>query len=249
MPTQDIYLSVIVPAYSEQDRIEATIRRISEYLASQPFTHEIIVVIDGAKDNTAQVVRSLQGGMPNLQLIDRKQNRGKGYTVREGMLAAQGKIRLFTDADNSTDISYFETMRPFFDKGYEVVISSRNPWDAAGATQEISQAWHKRLLGMAGNLFIQLVAVRGIWDTQNGFKAFRNFAAEKIFSQTRIYRWGFDIEVLALTRVLGYRMGIIPVHWRNNERSHVKFYAYFQVLWETVKVRWYLMRGGYNVSR
>jgi len=249
MPTQDIYLSVVIPAYNEERRIAKTIQRLHTYLSRQAYSYEIIVVIDGARDGTVRVVESLKSSIPNLRLIDRKENRGKGYTVREGMLAAQGKIRLFTDADNSTDIAYFANMRPFFDKGYEMVVATRNPRDAAGATQEVSQVWYKRILGIAGNLFIQIVAVRGIWDTQTGFKAFRNFAAEKIFSQTHIYRWGFDVEVLALARALRYKIGIIPIHWFNDSESHVKFLAYFQVLWETVKVRWYLARGYYNLSK
>ena len=249
MPKDDIYLSVVVPAYNEEHRIAKTLGRLSEYFSSQPYTYEIIVVIDGAKDKTGAVVQGLVPRIKNLRLIDRKENRGKGYSVKEGMLAAQGRICLFTDADNSTDIAYFEKMRPLFDKGYEVVISSRNPWDAAGATQEIPQVWYKRIMGMAGNVFIQLVAVRGIWDTQNGFKAFRNFAAEKIFPQTRISRWGFDVEALALARALRYKIGIIPIHWFNDSESHVKFSAYFQVLWETIKVRWYITRGYYDLKR
>src|SRR3989338_2270561 len=249
MPTQDIYLSVVVPAYNEEHRIAKTLGRLHEYLSQQPYSYEIVVVVDGAKDGTAEVVEHMKPRIANLRLIDRKENRGKGYSVREGMLEAQGKIRLFTDADNSTDIAYFAAMRPFFDKGYEVVISSRNPWDASGATQEISQVWYKRIMGMAGNLFIQLMAVPGIWDTQNGFKAFRNFAAENIFPQTRISRWGFDIEVLALARALRYKIGIIPIHWFNDTESHVKFSAYFEVLWETTKVRFYLMRKYYTLKQ
>lgn len=221
---------------------------MGEYLSSTPsFTYEILVVVDGATDNTADVVKKLEPQIPGLRLISRKENRGKGYAVAGGMLEAKGKIRLFTDADNSTDISNFEKMRPFFDRGYDVVISSRHPWDAEGASQSVSQPFYKRAMGMAGNLFIQIVAVRGIWDTQNGFKAFRDHAAEKIFSQIRIYRWGFDIEVLALAKALRYKLGIIPIQWIDDQRSHVKLSSYFQVLWETVKIRWYLMRGKYEL--
>lgn len=247
MSKEDVYLSVVVPAYNEERRIEKTLRRIAEYLAQKPFTHEIVVVIDGATDGTADVVRRLEKDIPHMRFIDRKVNRGKGASVIEGMLASAGKIRLFTDADNSTDIAYFEHMRPLFDKGYEVVISSRNAWDAAGASQEISQVWYKRLMGIAGNIFIQLVAVRGIWDTQNGFKAFRDFAVEAIFPQLRIQGWGFDIEILALARGLKYRIGIIPVHWKNDTMSHVRLLSYIEVLWQTVLVRWNVIRGRYKL--
>ncbi|RLC34683.1 MAG: hypothetical protein DRZ76_02245 [Candidatus Nealsonbacteria bacterium] len=244
---KEIYLSVIIPAYNEGKNISKTLDVVSKYLNSQPYSYEIIVVSDGSTDDTVKVVQEKAKLLPNVFVVDRKRNRGKGYTVKEGMLEANGNIRLFTDADNSTDISHFEKMRPLFDSGYDVVIGSRDPKDAPGARQAVPQPWHKRLLGNLGNLFVQLVAVRGIWDTQCGFKAFRHYAAEKIFSQTKINRWGFDIEALALARKFGYKIGIIPVNWINNPESRVKFSSYFQVLWETIKIRWNLYRHKYNI--
>ena len=244
-----LYLSVIIPAYNEDSRIEKTLRIVDAYLKRQPFSSEILVVVDGASDNTARIVGGLKSEIINLRLIDRKENHGKGYTVREGMLAAEGKIRLFADADNSTDISHFDKMRPVFDKGYEVVICSRDAKDAPGATQAVPQSFLKRQLGNMGNLFIQLMAVRGIWDTQCGFKAFRADAAEKIFSQSRIDRWGFDIEVLALARVMGFKIGIVPANWINDPHSHVKLSGYLQVLWETTKIWWWLRRGAYQLLK
>lgn len=243
---EDVYLSVIIPAYNEEDRIGKTLDLVGAYLSRQPFKSEIIVSEAASPDKTAEVVRQKIPEITNLSLISQK-NKGKGGGVKIGMLAAKGRIRLFTDADNSTDISHFDKMRPFFDRGYEVVICSRDPKDAPGATQAVSQAWYKRLIGSAGNLFIQLVAVRGFWDTQCGFKAFRDFAAEKIFSQQRIPGWGFDIEVLTLARALRYKIGIIPAYWVNDPKSHVKISSYLQVLWETVKVRLNLWRGEYEL--
>lgn len=245
----DVFLSVIIPAYNEAERIGATLEKISRYLKKQPYPYEIIVVNGGSKDKTVEKVEKLKGEILYLSVIDKKENRGKGYAVKEGMLAARGRIRLFTDADNSTDISHFELMRPLFDKGYEMAICSREKKDAAGARQSVPQGRFKRLLGNLGNLFIQLVAVRGIWDTQCGFKAFRDFAAKEIFSRQRIERWGFDIEVLALARALGYKIGIVPADWKNDPQSHVKMSSYFQVLWETVKIKWYLMSGKYNLNK
>lgn len=242
---QSVYLSVIIPAYNEEERIVKTLRRVDAYLKEQVFPAEIIVVIDGAKDNTANMVADLSSVIPNLRVIDRKENRGKGYTVREGMRVAKGEIRLFSDADNSTDISHFDKMKPLFNQGYDVVICSRDKKDAAGATQVVPQSFFKRQLGNMGNLFIQLFAVRGIWDTQCGFKAFRAEAAERIFSRAKIDRWGFDIEVLALARTFGYKIGIVSAHWINDPKSHVKLSGYLQVLWETLKIWWWLRVGGY----
>lgn len=242
----DPYLSVVIPAYNEELRIAKTLSRIHEYLSLQHYTWEVIVVIDGAKDNTAGVVRDFMKAHGGITIIDRKENRGKGYTVREGMLAAHGTIRLFLDADNSTDINHFEKMKPLFDEGYDVVIASRDPKDASGARQAVPQQLFKRLLGNMGNLFIQIVAVRGVWDTQCGFKAFTATSAQKIFSISRIDRWGFDIEALALAQHFTYRLGKIPAHWINDALSHVTMSAYIQVLYETMKVAWWLGRGVYD---
>ena len=235
--TSDIYLSVIVPAYNEEERIGKTLDLIAEYLQKQGFSSEIIVVSGASTDNTGNVVREKTKNILNLSLVELKKSKGKGEAVATGMLYARGKIRLFTDADNSTDISHFDKMRPFFDEGYDVVIGSRHARDAQGAMQAVPQAPYKRFLGQAGNLFIQLAAVRGIWDTQCGFKAFRDYAAEKIFPLQKIPGWGFDVETLALARLLGYRVGIIPVYWINDPKSHVRLSTYVRVLWETALVR------------
>jgi len=233
----DIYLSVIIPVYNEAERIRKTLKAVSGYLKQQPYLWEVLVVNDGSKDKTADLVRDFALQNPGFQVVDRKENRGKGYSVREGMLAAQGRIRLFTDADNSTDISYFGAMRPFFDKGYDIVISTRDSRDAAGAAQDVPQSRLKRLMGNLGNLYIQLIVVPGIWDTQNGFKAFRDYAAEKIFKAAKINRWAFDVEALFLAKKFDYKIGIIPIHWVNDPKSHVSVMSYFKVLWDVLKIR------------
>jgi dolichyl-phosphate beta-glucosyltransferase len=240
------YLSVIIPAYTEEQRIGRTLQVIHGYLEKQPYSFEVLVVLDGPKDQTLEKVRSFAAAHPNVRWINREENRGKGFTVRQGMLAACGEIRLFTDADNSTDISHFDQMKPLFDSGSEVVICSRDRKDAAGAQQAVPQPALKRFLGNAGNLFIQAMAVPGIWDTQCGFKAFSARAAEDIFSVATIDRWGFDIEALALARHFGYRIRIIPAHWIDDANTHVSMRNYLDTLWETVRVRWNLLTGAYR---
>ena len=246
MTPTEIDLSVIVPAYNEAERIGKTLERLHGYLTRLGLSYEILVVVDGAQDGTLDVVRQLAQRMPQLKFIDRAVNRGKGFTVREGMLRASGQIRLFTDADNSTDIAHFERMKPLFDRGCDVVIASRNAKDAGQARQTVPQALHKRVIGQLGNRIVQLVAVPGIWDTQCGFKAFRAAAAQRIFSQTTIEGWGFDIEVLALARALNYAIGIIPADWVNDERSHVRPLDYLRVLADTFKVRRNFLAGKYD---
>ncbi|HEU4342476.1 MAG TPA: dolichyl-phosphate beta-glucosyltransferase [Candidatus Binatia bacterium] len=247
MPGHHLDLSVIVPAFNEAKRLPKTLRRLHEYLNAGSLSYEILVVLDGPLDNTREVLQSLTAEIPRLKIADRRVNRGKGYTVKEGMLKASGRIRLFTDADNSTDIAHFEKMKPLFDAGCDVVIASRNSMDVREAQQSVSQVWYKRVMGHLGNLLVQLFAVRGIWDTQCGFKAFRAEAAQRIFSQATIDGWGFDIEILALARRLKYKIGIIPADWVNDDRSHFRWVDYFRVVGDIVKVRKNFLVGKYDL--
>jgi glycosyltransferase involved in cell wall biosynthesis len=248
MNSTEIQLSVIVPAYNEAARIGATLKRLSKYLAPAGLAYEILVVLDGPTDETLTIVQQIARLNSHLHIIHRPENRGKGYTVKEGMLKATGRIRLFTDADNSTDIAHFDKMKPLFDQGFDVVIASRNPKDAPQAEQAVPQAAYKRVIGQIGNRIVQAVAVPGIWDTQCGFKAFTAEAAQRIFAQTTVERWGFDIEVLALARALNYRVGIIPAHWINDVRSHVRMFDYLRVLADTFNVRRNFLAGRYQIG-
>ncbi len=243
-----IYLSVIVPAYNEAERLPETLRRFQQYLPSKPFSYEIIVALDGPTDNTLEVLEGMASEIRGLRILDRRAHRGKGYTVKEGMLQALGRVRLFCDADNSIDISHFDRIQPLLDEGYDLVICSRHPRDAPGARQIISPAWYKRLMGIAGNLWIQLLVVRGIWDTQCGFKAFRDYAAERIFSQNVINGWGFDIEVLALARALNYKIEIVPAFWVDKPGSHVTPSSYLEVLLDTVRIWRVLSKDKYKLE-
>ncbi len=237
------YLSIIIPAYNEADRIPLTLIDMDKRLSAAPYSYEILVVNDGSKDNTAEVVRSLEKMVKNLKLVDNQENKGKGGVVRQGMLLAKGKIRLFTDADNSTSIDQFNNMLPYFQEGYDVVICSR---PMKGSKLDPAEPIYKQIPGKLGNLFIQALLLPGIWDTQCGFKAFTEEAAERIFQISRIPGWGFDVEILALAKRMGYRIKEIPVHWVNDLRSHVTAMAYLKVLLETVKIRWWLWTNKYR---
>lgn len=240
------YLSVIIPAYNEEKRIGKTLVAVYEYLSKQAYAWELLIVLDGVTDNTLSVVEGFSAGKAHIRWVDRKENRGKGYTVREGMLMAKGAVRLFADADNSTDIAHFDKMKPLFAQGYDVVIASRDSKDAEGAQQAIAQPFLKRFLGNAGNLVIQVLAVPGIWDTQCGFKAFTETAAGKIFTTAQIERWAFDMETLAIAQRNRYKIGIVPAYWVNDEDTHVTSWNYVESLWEAVKLRVRLLRGVYG---
>ena len=244
------YLSVIIPAYNEETRIPKTLLAIDAYLGKQSYTYEILVVIDGATDRTEHIVRKFQDLVKNLRVIANVENHGKGYVVRQGMLEAEGSIRLFMDADGSTSIDHVEKMLPYFEsKKADVVIGSRDSKDAKGAKQAVKQSFPKRMIGNMGNILIQIVAVWGIWDTQNGFKAFTAKATEDIFSRARISRWGFDIEALALARRLHYRIAIIPVYWENDPHSHVTLKGYINTFRELFIVRLNLWRNVYAIPK
>ncbi len=242
---QKPFLSVVIPAYNEVSGIALTLLDVHRHLSKQGSSYEIIVVDDGSIDDTVGIARRMKEVIPHLSIIANKTNHGKGKVVRQGILAAQGRIRLFMDADNSTSVDQFGKMRPYFEQGYHVVIGSR---DIAGAQLIPAQPWHRVLLGNAGNLIIQALLLPGIYDTQCGFKAFSETAAEEIFSRATINRWGFDVEALSLARVLGYQIKEIPVVWSNNPFSRVGAGAYIQVLWETLLIRISLWTNKYNIS-
>ena len=233
----EIFLSVIVPVYNEAARLPKTLRRLHEYLAASSFSYEIVVVLDGPTDGTREVLSEIAGEIANLRVIDRAVNHGKGYTVKEGILNATGQIRLFTDADNSTDITHIAHMLPLFDAGCDIVIASRNDKDASGARQVVAQPFYRWFLSRVGNFLVQRLVFRGIWDTHCGFKAFRPKAAARIFASTEIDGWGFDIEILALARAFNFKIGIIPAQWINDNRSHMGLSDYIRALRDTLRLK------------
>ncbi len=241
-------LSVIIPARNEESNIKSTIESTYSYLSGRNIDHEIIVVENNSTDNTVGLVKSMSSAIPTLKLVHlvfQGTKPAKGYAVKEGMLRARGDFRLFMDGDNATTIDHIEKMMPYFDQGYGVVIGSIALKGAvvAGGSEPL---W-RRLFGKMGNLFIQIMAAPGIYDTQRGFKIFTSKAAEDIFSKVTVFGWGFDIEVLALAKKYGYKIKEVPVNWKNDIlHSKVTLKAYFQVLMETVRVRFNLMTGKYN---
>lgn len=242
-----MYLSWIIPAHNEEKRIEKTLREVDAYLRKKSFPgeYEILLMDNGSTDKTREVAERTLPEIKNLQIMS-VQEIGKGATVRDGMVKARGDIRLFSDADNSTDPKYFDAMEILFRQGCDVVISSRDAKDAPGAARDVEEPWYREILGNAGNLIIQVFGVWGVWDTQNGFKAFTAPAAARIFSQTRMGGFSFDIEVLALARKYGYRMGIIPIRWKFEADSKVTLKAYLQVFVDVFRIRWNLISGAYR---
>lgn len=232
----EIYLSIIIPTYNEEKRLPKTLIDIENYLKRQNYTYEIIVVDGGSIDRTPEIVRGLSSVIKNLKLIEVKNCQGKGQAVKEAMLAAQGEFRLFTDADNSTTIDQIEKMWPEFKKGFDIVIGSR---DIKGAVLAPPQPWlRKVILGGGFRLFRKLTL--GLWqiqDTQCGFKGFSSKAAKDIFPRLRTLGFSFDAEVLLIAKNLGYKIKEMPVYWRNDPESKVKFKDIIIMAWDLIKIR------------
>lgn len=236
------YLSIIIPAYNEAERLPRTLLDMDKRLHDASFSYEIIVVSDGSTDATPDIVTSMAKVVKGLRLLDLKENVGKGGAVRAGMLAAAGQIRLFTDADNATSIDQFGTMIPLFAEGYGVVFGSRA---TNGAKLDPPEPLYRQLAGKCLNLVAQLLLLPGVWDTQCGFKAFTAGAAEKVFRASKINTWGFDVETLALAKRFGYRLKEMPVHWVNDTRSTVHFSAGPKFLRDLLTIRWFLWFNKY----
>jgi len=239
-----MYLSVVIPAYNEEKRLPKTLFEIDKYLKTQDYDYEIIVVNDGSKDKTAEVVRKLEPAIANLRLIDNKENHGKGYVVRQGLLKSKGEIRLFTDADNSTSIDQVEKFFPYFKQGFDIVIGSR---DVKGAVIANPQPFFRRFVGNVFNLAVQIiVGLWGMWDTQCGFKALSAKAAEDILPRCRIDRWAFDPEILKIGKKLGYKIKEVPIVWVNDPDSKVKFKGMVRMGIDLFKIRWNLITRKYD---
>ena len=239
----DMYLSVIIPAYNEEKRLKETLESVNAYLIKQTFSYEIIVVNDGSKDSTEAVIGKVLPGINFLKVINYQKNKGKGYAIHTGMLEATGEYRLFMDADNSTSIGNLEKMLPYFSEKYSVVISSRR---IAGANVKVEQPKFRLLLGWIFRLVVQSILHLGIKDTQNGFKVFTANASREVFSRQTVFRWGFDVEILAIAQKIGLKIKEVPVEWVNSDQSHVSFKGMIFMLIEIIKVRWNLWTNYYK---
>jgi glycosyltransferase involved in cell wall biosynthesis len=221
------YLSIVVPAYNEEQRLPATLASILCYLEEKPYESEVIVVDDGSDDRTVEIVKGLMSRHSALRLSERA-HRGKGYAVRAGMLDARGEAALFCDADLAVPIEETDRLLLRLEEGYDVVIGSR---EGLGA-QRHGEPWHRHLMGRVFNYMVRIVAVGSFQDTQCGFKCFRREVARDLFSHLRLYGdeaptiqgsalTAFDVELLFLAHKRGYRVAEVPVEWRYGLHSKV----------------------------
>lgn len=212
------HLSVVVPAYNEEDRLPRTLARLHEYYSGQAYPYDVTVVSDGSKDSTAAVVNAFAQLHPEFKLLEYHPNHGKGYAVRTGVLVATGDLILFCDADLATPQEETEKLLARIQNGADVAIGSR---PLKESNLEVRQPFYREFLGRTFNKVVQLLAVPGIDDTQCGFKLFTRASARDIFARCKFDGFSFDVEALILARDLGYRIDEVPIRWRHQEGSKV----------------------------
>ena len=236
--------SIVIPAYNESQRITRTLDTMLAYIAEQKWVAEIVVINDGSRDNTAEIVRSYMRNHPIVRLVENPGNRGKGYSVRHGMMEARGDVLLLSDADMSSPITEAPKLFTAIEQGADVAMGSR--W-LQKETQTRRQPFYRQVSGRIFNLMLRVVLGLRYKDTQCGFKAFTRHAAESIFPPQKIDRWGFDPEVLFLAQKFHFRIAEVPVAWANDERSKINpLTDGFRMMWEMLRVRWYSVTGQYD---
>ena len=237
-------LSIIIPAFNESSRIEATLERVMACVDAQGWDAEVLVVDDGSKDQTAAIIERWMDLHPRLHLIENPGNRGKGYSVRNGLLQAAGDIVMFTDADLSAPMEEANRLLAAIEAGADVAIGSR--W-LDRARQTIQQPLYRQVFGRCFNGITRGVMGLPFKDTQCGFKAFRREAAQVIFRLQRIERWGFDPEILFIARKLRYSVVEVPVTWGHDERSRMSYLKDgMKMLEEMAVIRYNSLAGRYD---
>jgi dolichyl-phosphate beta-glucosyltransferase len=241
-----LYLSIIIPAYNEAERIGATLASINTFMRQKDYSYEIIVVNDGSVDETATLVEKLAETIPHLRLINNKENKGKGSVIQQGMLEAKGEYRLFMDADGSTSIDHVDQLLNTAKSGYDVVLSSRR---IQGAVVEVEQGKVRELLGAVFRKIVHILVPLGVVDSQNGFKLFTKKATELIFSKQKTGGLAFDVEILAIAKLYGFKIKEEPIHWVDDNRSRVSRRRMIEMLIDVFKIKINLMRGAYGHNR
>jgi len=236
--------SIVIPAFNESARIPATLASVVECVRSQGWAAEVLVVNDGSLDTTAAVVREFARTAPEVRLLENSENRGKGYSVRAGMLEARGEIVMFTDSDLSAPIEEADRLFAAIEGGADIAIGSR--WLESGR-QTHRQPLYRQFFGRCFNAVTRGVMGLRFADTQCGFKAFTREAAQTVFQLQTIERWGFDPEILFIALKRGYRVQEVAVSWAHDERSRMSYLKDgMKMLEEIAIIRWNALTGRYS---
>ncbi len=239
-----MFLSIIIPAYNEEKRIGATLSSVGDYLEKNfSGRYEVLVVDDGSRDSTSKKVAEFSIMYPKFFLHRYERNRGKGYAVGYGMSRAVGEVKIFMDADGSTQISELPHLIKKIEEGNDAVVTSRR---MAGAEVLAHQNKFRDFLGGIFRSLVALLIPLGVSDSQNGFKAFTKNAAQIIFPHQKIYDFAFDVELLAIAKKSGLRIAEVPVRWRDDRRSTVTFLGMVRMFFSLIRIRWNLWSGVYG---
>jgi dolichyl-phosphate beta-glucosyltransferase len=239
-----ITYSIVIPAYNEGERLGATLEKVLAYVGQHGWDAEVIVVNDGSRDNTAELVRAYAERNHNLRLVENPGNRGKGYSVRHGMLQARGEVIVFSDADLSSPIEEMPKLLAALAAGADIAIGSR--WMQADL-QSKRQSLLRQLFGRIFNLLLRLTLGLRFKDTQCGFKAFTRQAARAILPLQRIEGWGFDPEILFLAHKFGFRVQEVAVRWAHSEGTRISpLIDGARMFQEMVRIRWCDLNGKYD---
>jgi dolichyl-phosphate beta-glucosyltransferase len=241
---EPVSYSIVIPAYNESERIQGSLHKIVSFLAEQQWSAEVLVVNDGSRDNTAEIVREFALRYPYIRLIENPGNRGKGYSVRNGMLQATGDVILFSDADLSAPITESPKLFSEIEKGADVAFGSR--WLLAHMQTE-RQSIQRQIAGRLYNIFMRALLGLPYKDTQCGFKAFNRKAVETIFTRQHVERWGFDVELLFLARKFDLKIVEVAVEWAHDDRSKINpLLDGIKMFGEMLSIRWNALTGKYS---
>lgn len=240
--TATCFLSVVIPAYNEERRLPRSLPQVIDFIQQQDYPIEVIVVDDGSTDRTADIVREFQKGADFISLLQ-VEHGGKGHAVKSGMMQANGEYLFLCDSDLSMPIEEVSKFLPPALDGYDLAIASR---EIEGA-RRYNEPAYRHIMGRVFNLIVRLLAVRGIQDTQAGFKCFRREAARQLFPLQTIDGWGFDVEVLFIAQKRGMRIVEVPINWYHANRSQVRpIQDTYNMFREVLKVRLNDWRGRYQ---
>lgn len=230
-----MYLSVVIPAYNEEKRIGDSLTKIHGYLNKHIHDYEIIVIDDGSSDNTVNLLEEYSKTISTLIVLKNKNNQGKGYSVKRGVLESKGDIILFTDADLSTPIEEMDKLINWLNKDYQIAIGSRS---LPESQIKIHQTWYREFMGKSFNKIIRMILNLNYYDTQCGFKCFKRTVALEIFKSLKLSRFSFDVEVLFIAKHHGFMVKEVPVCWYNSQDSKVRLVRdSLMMLWDILKIR------------
>lgn len=240
-------ITIVIPAYNEAPRLGPTLDRVLAFMRQQAWDAEVIVVNDGSRDATPDIVRSYAQRDSAVRLLQNPGNRGKGYSVHNGVLNANGDFILFTDADLSSPIEEAPKLLDALERGADIAIGSR--W-VRSELQTRRQSVARQVLGRVFNGLLRVLLRLDFKDTQCGFKAFRREAARAVFPLQQIEGWGFDPEILFLAIRMGFKVEEVPVVWAHDERTRINPLADgSRMVTDMLRIRWYSLSGKYGGSR